>query len=114
MPDANWVQIGISLLGIAVIAGVFVGVTKSDPKLLALRLDIVDSRLERMDRALQSLVETKARLDIIDERMLQQGKRVDDNARRLTTWIEEVYNERHDALLERMSRVEHILNHRDG
>lgn len=78
MMNEEWAHLGLTLLGMTCIAVAFIWAIKSDTKILATRLDIVDLRLAKMDTLLERLSDQKSRIDVLDDRMLSQGKRLDE------------------------------------
>lgn len=83
MLDEAWVRTAIELIGMGAIALGFVYTLKGDTRLLGERMDLVDVRLDRIDTVLEKLSEAKGRMDVLDERLLQQGKRLDETIKRV-------------------------------
>lgn len=75
---AEWSQALLTLLGMLLIGSAFVWAIRVDTRVLAQRLDIVDKRLDKMDTLLERLSDQKSRIDVLDDRMLSQGKRLDE------------------------------------
>ena len=84
----DWNQIVTALVTTVPVAVGFVWAIKSDTKVLKVRLDTVDSKLDKMDGVLVGLAETKGRQDLSDERQLMAGKRLDELATRFNEWVD--------------------------
>lgn len=66
-----------------------------------LRLDV-----EKLNDIMIEITKTQGRMDLNDERVLAQGKRLDEQIQRFNEWTERVYEERHRQLTARVSRIE--------
>lgn len=78
MLDPEWSHAALELLSMLFIAGGFIWAIKADTRVLAQRLRNLENRLDKMDAVLEKLSDQKSRIDVIDERMLAQGKRLDE------------------------------------
>lgn len=70
------------------------------------KLKSVETRLNRLDTVLETLQRALNRLELMDERLLTGGKRLDDLSKRFTDWLNQTYEERHEALRSRIERME--------
>lgn len=75
---AEWTHAILELLTMILIGAGFVWAIKVDTRVLSKRLDFVDMRLDKMDTLLERLSDQKSRIDVLDDRLLSQGKRLDE------------------------------------
>jgi hypothetical protein len=104
--DEAWIRLLMELGGWIIVGAGFVWAIKTDTKLLAQRINMTDKRLDRVENILEKISVQQARMDVTDERMLQQGRRVDENASKIDAWIREVYTIKHQILEERLHKLE--------
>src|SRR5689334_2425509 len=64
-----------------------------------LRVDV-----EKLNDIMVELAKTEGRMNLIDERMLSQGKRLDESITRFNDWTERVYEERHRQIQARLAK----------
>lgn len=70
------------------------------------KLKSVEARLNRLDTVLEALQKALNRMELMDERLLSGGKRLDELSKRFNEWISQTYEERHEALRTRIEQIE--------
>lgn len=108
--EVNWLQAAITIGGMGAVAISFGWAVRADTKVLAAKLGMMSARQERMDLTLDQLAKSTSRMDVFDERMLSQGKRLDQLSTYTNDFVTKVYQERHAELQERLTRAESSLN----
>jgi hypothetical protein len=83
MPEEAWVTLGIFAALQAIAFGGLVFSMKGDTNMLKSQMADVQTTLRELGTVLVSMAETRGRIDRLDDRLLSQGKRLDDLSRRL-------------------------------
>ena len=76
----NW----LTIIGFAVMATIYIVNSRSSNKVLASRLEVIDDRMESFQQEMKKLNDIlvtqavqNSRISLIEERILQEGKRID-------------------------------------
>jgi hypothetical protein len=96
----DWPTIALTSGSMLAMGTLFIATVKGDARVLKQRLDTVDAQLEKLDALVINMAETRGQQNLADERLLAQGKRIDELHRKVDRWIEA----KTDELLNRISR----------
>lgn len=85
------IEVAIFIVGQLVMLGITVATVKSDTRVLKVRLDAMQNEMTKVTDVMVTLATQKGEINLINERMLAQGKRLDDLGNRCSQHFDRMF-----------------------